>query len=147
MPYSTFLKHWIGFKMGIRRRARELALTVLYESEFQNIPYDRIVFRIAGEETLHDEVVAFLNSLLKTYFDNKTLINEAIEKHSSNWKISRMAYVDRNILRLGIAELIFISDIPKSVSINEYLEIAKKYGTEDSSSFINGILDKIEKRA
>ena len=133
--------------MGIRRRARELALTVLYESEFQNIPYDRIVFRIAGEETLHDEVVAFLNSLLKTYFDNKTLINEAIEKHSSNWKISRMAYVDRNILRLGIAELIFISDIPKSVSINEYLEIAKKYGTEDSSSFINGILDKIEKRA
>jgi N utilization substance protein B len=133
--------------MGIRRRARELALTVLYESEFQNIPYDRIVFRIAGEETLHDEVVAFLNSLLKTYFDNKTLINEEIEKHSSNWKISRMAYVDRNILRLGIAELIFISDIPKSVSINEYLEIAKKYGTEDSSSFINGILDKIEKRA
>lgn len=133
--------------MGIRRRARELALTVLYESEFQNVPYDRIVFRIAGEEKLREEIVEFLNSLLKTYFDNKALINEEIEKHSSNWKISRMAYVDRNILRLGIAELIFITDIPKSVSINEYLEIAKKYGTEDSSSFINGILDKIEKRA
>lgn len=133
--------------MGIRRRARELALTVLYESEFQKLPYPEIVFRIAGEEKPREEVMEFLNSLLKTYFDNKTLINEEIEKHSNNWKLSRMAYVDRNILRLGIAELIFIADIPKSVTINEYLEIAKKYGTEDSSSFINGILDKIEKRA
>lgn len=133
--------------MGIRRRARELALTVLYESEFQNVPYAEIVFRISGEENPREEILEFLNSLVKTYFDNKTLINEEIEKHSNNWKISRMAFVDRNILRLGIAELIFIADIPKSVTINEYLEIAKKYGTEDSSSFINGILDKIEKRA
>jgi len=72
-------------------------------------------------------------------------IDAMIEKHSTNWKISRMTAVDRNILRLATFELLDLRDIPHSVTINEAVEIAKRYGTEESAAFINGILDKIAK--
>lgn len=102
--------------------------------------------RLITEQELDVEVVQFIQKLLDTYQDHEADVNSLIEKHSSNWKLSRMAGVDRNILRLGVCEILFFRDIPKNVTINECLEIAKKYGTEDSSSFINGILDKIEKK-
>lgn len=133
--------------MGMRRHAREMALSILYETELQKIPYADILARIDKDDSQRAEVTEFLRQILDVYDKHKTEIDAEIEKHSNNWKLSRMACVDRNILRLGIAELKMLDDIPKSVTINEYLEIAKKYGTEDSSSFVNGILDKIEKRS
>ena len=132
--------------MGARRKSREAALKILFEADFNKVPMGGIADRMITEQEIDIEVVQFIQKLLDAYQDHEVDVNQLIEKHSSNWKLSRMASVDRNILRLGVCEILFLRDIPKNVTINEYLEIAKKYGTEDSSSFINGILDKIEKR-
>lgn len=131
--------------MGKRRRAREIALKVLYEMEYNEDSYEDVVQRLVTEERLEAELAEFLNQLLSACTENRQSIDTCIEGRSEHWKLSRMPSVDRNLLRLGMTELIYIADIPKSVTINEYLEIAKRYGTEDSSSFINGILDKFEK--
>jgi len=129
--------------VGLRRKARELALKAVFEIDFTGTAYEAVFQQIELEQKPDVEVKNFAIKLLETYNLNKTPINELIEEHSNNWKLSRMASVDRNILRLGVAEIKYMDDIPKNVTINEYLEVAKKYGTEDSSSFINGILDKI----
>lgn len=131
--------------MGKRRRAREIALKVLYEMEYNEDSYEDVVKRLVTEERLEAELAEFLNQLLSACTENRQRIDTCIEGRSEHWKLSRMPSVDRNLLRLGMTELIYITDIPKSVTINEYLEIAKRYGTEDSSGFINGILDKFEK--
>ena len=81
--------------------------------------------------------------LIKGVLDNKSRIDKLIEQFSSNWKISRMGCVDRNILRIAVFEMLRCQDIPAKVSINEAIEIGKKFGTEDSGAFINGILDSI----
>lgn len=132
--------------MGMRRKAREFALKALYEWDFD---HDKGLLqtadRLQKENDLEVDVMHFLSPLLEAFAQNHEVIDSAIEEYSSHWKLSRMASVDRNILRLGVAEIIFFADVPRSVSINEYLEIAKKFGTEESSSFINGILDKIKK--
>lgn len=132
--------------MGIRRKARELALKAIFELDFNDIPINAVMDRILVELKPEEEVMQFMQQLLQTYDQNQDVINSTIEEHSSNWKLSRMANVDRNILRLGAGEIIFFDDVPKNVTINEYLEIAKKYGSEESSSFVNGILDKIDKK-
>ncbi len=131
--------------MGMRRKAREFALRAVFENDFNNAAFAAVIDRVQHESQPEPEVLQFLTQLLDAYENKKSDINELIEKHSNNWKLFRMASVDRNILRLGVTEILTFDDIPKSVSINEYLEIAKKYGTEESSSFVNGILDKIEK--
>lgn len=132
--------------MGARRKSRELALKILFEADFNKIPLGSIADRMITEQEVEIEVGQFIQKLLDAYRDHEAEVNILIEKHSSNWKLSRMAGVDRNILRLGVSEILYFDDIPKNVTINECLEIAKKYGTEDSSSFINGILDNIEKQ-
>lgn len=131
--------------MGTRRKARECALRVLFETDFNQDQTDTILARILSEETIEPETKFFLSQILTAYSAHVKEIDSHIETHSDNWKISRMASVDRNLLRLGVCEILFLPDIPKSVSINEYLEIAKKFGSEESSSFINGILDRLEK--
>ena len=131
--------------MGVRRRSREYALKVLYETEFHSQEPKDIIGRISQEEGITDELMDFLQALTKAFFENQSEVDSLIEGCSDHWKLKRMALVDRNLLRLGLTELKYMSDIPKNVTINEYLEIAKKYGTEDSSGFINGILDKFEK--
>lgn len=131
--------------MGTRRKARELALKVLFENDFNGVATAKISDRVQIEEGVEAEVSSFMHELLRLYEDHKSEINSCIETHSNNWKLSRMASVDRNILRLGVTEIKYCADVPRNVTINECLEIAKKFGSEDSSSFINGILDKIEK--
>ena len=81
--------------------------------------------------------------LVEGVFKNKDEIDALIDETSENWKIDRMAVVDRNILRFSVYELLYVDDIPPSVTMNEAIELAKRYGAEDSPSFINGILDKI----
>jgi len=131
--------------MGIRRKAREMALKAAFEIDFSGSTCDDVIENIASNQKLEDDVMSFMQELLEDFKIHSADIDKIVEKHSNNWKLSRMASVDRNILRLGVLEIMYKPDIPKNVTINEYLEIAKKYGTEDSSSFINGILDKINK--
>ncbi len=132
--------------MGIRRKARELALKTLFEADFNGQVLTTIFDRIQHTEQPEPDALRFLEQILQAYTAHKSEINKTIEKNSNNWKLARMASVDRNILRLGVAEILFLEDVPKNVTINEYLEIAKKFGTEESSSFVNGILDKVVKK-
>lgn len=133
--------------MGLRRQARELALKALYEIEFNQADDIRqLADRLTQQNDSATDVAQFMSSLLELYQEHKAQIDKTIESYSSNWKLPRMATVDRNILRLGVLEICFIPDIPKSVTINEYLEIAKKYGTEESRSFVNGVLDKVPEK-
>lgn len=142
--------------MGNRRKAREATLQLLYEAEFSGHDFPRIlgVFaqdpaRLLGDaaesaQTL-DEIKHFTVQIVEGTWKNLHEIDRLIEGHSTHWKISRMALVDRNILRMAVFELIGCPDIPASVTLNEAIEIAKKFGTEESGAFINGVLDHIAK--
>lgn len=96
---------------------------------------------ISSEEAA---VRLFADSLIRGVLENRERLDQEIKKHLKNWDIHRLAVVDRNILRLAIYEMLFRDDIPPVVSINEAIDIAKKYSTEDSGKFVNGILDKIK---
>lgn len=91
------------------------------------------------------QVPAFFLELVRGVAGSREQIDQVIEKYSSNWKISRMSCVDRNVMRIAVYELFFRDDIPAKVTINEAIDIGKKYGTEESGAFINGILDSIRK--
>ncbi|MBI4411178.1 MAG: transcription antitermination factor NusB [Deltaproteobacteria bacterium] len=136
--------------MGSRRKAREYCLQVLFQIEFtggtgQGPKPNEVLSRFWEENSTSDEVRKFTEELALGAIRNQKEIDVLIEAHSTNWKLSRMASVDRNLLRQAVYELIYCDAIPSSVTINEAVEIAKKYGTEESSAFINGILDKIAK--
>ena len=92
-----------------------------------------------------NEIQQFTEQLVQTVFDKKEQIDELLKKCSDNWSLSRMAIIDRNLLRLAACEIMFNKDIPAKAVIDEAIEIAKKYGSSDSSSFINGVLDRISK--
>lgn len=94
---------------------------------------------VTGDVEAQDFAEALINGVL----EHQDVIDELVSKCSTNWKISRMAIVDRNILRMATFELQHLPDIPPRVSLNEAVELAKKYGTKDSSAFVNGILDRI----
>lgn len=96
------------------------------------------------EEHIEDNVRNFTNELVKGVAENLAAIDSNISKHAANWQLKRMAVVDRNVLRLGSYELMFRSDIPPKVSINEAVELAKKYSGLEAGKFVNGILDKIK---
>ena len=131
--------------MGNRRKARELALQVLYQLECSGQKLKEILSYYWEENPVPDEVCQFSGKLLEGTLRNLKELDMLIESVSTNWKLSRMASVDRNLLRQAAFELVYLEDIPSSVTINEAVEIAKKFGTEESASFINGILDKIAK--
>jgi len=132
--------------MGERRKSRECALQVLYSIDISNAPVEQslnLFWREHAEAS--SEVVVFAEAIVGGTISKLEEIDSVISSNSANWKISRMAAVDRNILRMAIYELLYLKDIPKRVTINEAIEIAKIFGTEESKSFINGILDKISK--
>ena len=135
--------------MGDRRQARELALQALFafdmEKLFPNQDLDENIdaFCINNEEKLTKSVKPFFLELVKGVNENYSEIDAFLHKYSKNWKISRMPVVDRNIMRIAVFEFLKHSDIPSSVTINEAVEIGKKYGTRDSGPFINGVLDRI----
>jgi N utilization substance protein B len=137
--------------VGDRRKSRELALQLLYEMEVKGADPKSVLERTHGRdgersrEEVSEEGRKFATDLLEGTFRNRKEIDELIERHSLHWKMARMAVVDRNILRLAVYELLYLHDVPTSVVLNEAIEIAKKFGTEDSGAFINGILDKVAK--
>lgn len=131
--------------MGKRRTARELALKFLYQTEFNSNSPDSELNSFCDRANVSEEVQNFTQALIKNILFHKKEVDELLEKISANWSPDRMAVIDKNILRLGICELLFDPTTPPKVVINEAVEIAKKFGTEESPDFINGILDKVFK--
>lgn len=143
--------------MGSRRRARELALQTLFATEFGARTPGECVSDMksrASEPASDDAELAqlvradedsqrFAEQLVNGVLENLTDIDGLIGSASTNWKVKRMARVDRNILRMACFELRYLKDIPPKVTLNEAVEIAKRYGSTESGAFINGILDRI----
>ncbi len=132
--------------MRKRTLAREAALKILYQAEITRRDIDQAV-EIYWQNIDHPDatIKEFANRLSIGVGKSIESIDEKIMKYATNWQLKRMAVIDRNILRIGMFELVFATDIPPKVSINEAVELAKKYGDTDSSKFVNGILDKIHK--
>lgn len=129
--------------MGTRRQAREFAIKVLFHMEF-NPGVPKETFKLIVENFGVDaSIQSFAEELVLGVYENKRKLDDVIRKSSKNWKLERMSRADRSILRLGAFEILFRQDIPPKVSIDEAVELGKRYGTDDSSAFINGILDNI----
>ncbi len=132
--------------MGKRRKARELALQALFQIDFYGSEETDSLNYFWREQKVSEEVLRFAQKLVEGVCRRRQEIDQLIEEHSENWKLSRMSRVDRNILRMAVLELLEMEDIPCKVTIDEAIELGKKYGTSDSGAFINGILDQILKR-
>jgi N utilization substance protein B len=128
-----------------RRASRETAMKLLYQLEMQKEDRETQINNAFEENDIQEADKEYILDVINGVFDNVSYIDSIIEKHSKGWKISRISRVDLSILRLSIYEIIFRNDIPYSVSINEAVELAKRYSSEDSGSFINGILSKVSK--
>jgi transcription antitermination protein NusB len=131
--------------MGKRRFSRELALKFLYQFEFNKADFDDQMTSFSARLSCKEEVKTFLEELVTKVLNHLDEIDDILKKYSEHWALDRMTVIDRNILRLGVCELFYSQTIPPKVVINEAVEIAKKYGSEESPDFINGILDKIFK--
>ena len=135
--------------MRKRTLARDYALKILYQAEMTKrdtqITSGKFWSYLESEGPLDAETKEFSQRLVDGVGTNMEKIDEKISNYATNWQLKRMAVIDRNILRMGVFELIFAPDIPPKVTINEAVELAKRYGDLDSSKFVNGILDKIHK--
>ncbi len=129
--------------MGLRRKSRELAMQTLFCMDLNEHKSDEWIPRICEMVEASPEIHPYCDHLVKGVLKHRETIDGIIERFSENWKLSRMACVDRNILRIAVFELLYCDDIPPKVAINEAVDIGKKYGTGDSGAFINGILDSI----
>lgn len=129
--------------MGTRRISREQALQALFYMDMHRDPGEDPVALFCRCFAQDKPAGPFFHRLVNGVRDNRQTIDTVIEKFSSNWKLSRMSCVDRNILRIAVYELLFCADIPPKVSINEAIDVGKRFGTEESGAFINGILDSI----
>lgn len=132
-------------KPTARRQARELALQILFPTEFNTHISVRALIEALGENTDSD-AAQYAELLVKGVQDNKANIDSKIQASSAHWKVERMATIDRNILRIAVYEMKFANELIKeNIAINEAVEIAKKFGTTDSASFVNGLLDQVGK--
>lgn len=129
--------------MGNRRRSRELAMQALFQIEMNQDHSREAVELFCKHFGVTRNVRSFFLRLVEGVRKFQYEIDPLVERFSKNWKISRMSRADRNIMRVAVYELLYCDDIPPKVSINEAIDIGKKFGTEDSGAFINGILDSI----
>lgn len=132
--------------MGARRKARELALQMLFQYDMAGNAPDMILKHFEDYQTAKPNTREFAEKIFRGTVTNLQEIDEMITAQADNWRLARMAVVDRNIIRMSIYEFLHENDTPKLVIIDEAIEIAKKFGTQKSSQFINGILDGILKR-
>lgn len=132
--------------MGVRRDAREAAVQYLYQREVQGDQSDQALEEFYEMRGLSPSGKRFCNELLQGWMQHREEIDEVIAKNARNFEFNRLSAVDRNVLRIACHEILFRSDIPAPVAINEAIEIAKKYSTEDSGKFVNGVLDNIRKQ-
>ena len=130
-------------KMKRRSRARELALQTLYQVDLTRETERANIDAFLDEQEAEEEPREFARALVHGTLEHQEEIDEKIAEGTQNWAISRMAVIDRNVLRLAAHELLHREDIPPKVSVNEAIEIGKRFSTTNSGAFINGILDKI----
>ena len=130
--------------VGSRRQGREAALQALYLSDLCRQPLEDFPEKAWSEEPLTSKTRVFANHLASGVLSSLEEIDPLLKKYAENWELSRMAAIDRCILRLATFEILKDTDTPLNVIINEALEIAKKYSTAESSKFVNGILDKVK---
>ncbi len=131
--------------MRVRSKAREVALCILYQQEISRRDTAELFGLYQEEYHQAQEVIDFATILAEGVISRLKLLDDRIKMYAKNWEIERMAIIDRNVLRMAIFELLFLEDVPPKVSINEAIELAKKFGDTDSPRFVNGILDKIYK--
>jgi transcription antitermination protein NusB len=132
--------------MGTRRKSRELALQMLFQSDMGKQTPDQVRKTFWGERGDLDEGVrGFADDIFRIATERGTEIDGLIEQHAQNWRLERMAAVDRNLLRSAVAEFMGFPATPRPVIINESLEIARKYSSNESVTFINGVLDSVAK--
>lgn len=132
--------------MALRRKSREFALQMLYQwdvSQQKTSEVESLFWKGARAEA---STRKFANQLFEGAASRATELDKIIKHHAKNWRLERIAAIDRSILRLGIYELNCGSDVPAKVIINEAIELAKKFSTEESAPFINGILDAAQKQ-
>ncbi|TWI76785.1 NusB antitermination factor [Desulfobotulus alkaliphilus] len=131
--------------MGYRRRAREQALQLLFSMDLRGDYSGQMKNLFCHAFIPEDATITLFETLVQGILDHREVLDRTIEQFSSNWRIPRMGRVDRNVLRMAVFEMFYLPDIPDKVSINEAIDLAKKYGTRDSGGFVNGILDSIRK--
>ena len=140
--------------MGKRRLSRKTALQFLYQADsasedgsprLSNPRSDFESFCLLHHEAADGETLEFAFLLCRGVLENIDAIDGILNRSSEHWRVPRMSMIDRNILRLSVYEIVFLSDIPLPVTINEAVEVAKEFGSVTSAAFINGILDKIGK--
>ena len=130
--------------MGARRSGREAALQMLFQLEGSGVTADLAIQLFwRTYEDADPEGKAYADVVVRGVADNLDAIDKKIAAASQNWRLERMSRVDRNLLRLGSWELMFRADVPRAVILDEAVELAKSFGTDESSSFVNGVLDRI----
>jgi N utilization substance protein B len=128
---------------SLKRSARGIVVKAMYQVEMGGLTPDEVKAQVKNKCSRSGEVEGFACLLLGRTLDNLNAVDGIIERVAENWDLSRMAAIDRNILRVAAVEILLFDDIPEKVTINEAIEIAKKFSTESSGRFVNGLLDKI----
>lgn len=129
-----------------RRRAREIALKILFQADVGRNPWQEVLPRTLAEVNLPEKSSEFLSASVKGTIAHLKEIDGIITKYAVDWRLERMANTDRNVLRLAVYELLHMPDIPASVTASEAVELAKRYGDEESGRFVNGIIGNIVKQ-
>ena len=128
---------------GTRRKARTIALQTLYEVDSVSRDAESVVERFLGEVELSEENSNFVRELVRGVTGNREAIDGNIRKFAPAWPVDQIALVDRNILRLAIFEILFDNEVPVKVAVSEAVELAKKFGSENSGKFVNGVLGAV----
>jgi N utilization substance protein B len=129
--------------MGTRRKARTIALQALYEVDSVGRRAEVVVDRLLAEAGLSEENADFVRRIVGGVVQNKGEIDRSIQRFAPAWPVEQLALVDRNILRLAIFEILFDNKVPIKVAISEAVELAKSFGSENSSRFVNGVLGSV----
>ena len=131
--------------MGKRRKARESTLQILFQLEFDDTQPERVIDSFWKNRKATKEIKEHSQRLVEGITSHREEIDRLIQSVSANWRISRMAIVDRNVLRMAVFELLHEESLAPAIVINEAIEIAKKYSSEEGATFVNGILDAVRK--
>ncbi|MDH5384707.1 MAG: transcription antitermination factor NusB [Candidatus Aminicenantes bacterium] len=132
--------------MGKRRKARESTLQILFQLEFNDSELEKAFESFWRERKASKEIKEYCRWLVEGIESHRERIDRLIQSVSENWRVARMAIVDRNVLRIAVFELLYEENIAPAIVINEAIEITKKYSSEEAATFVNGILDAARKK-
>jgi N utilization substance protein B len=131
--------------MTQRRLARESAVEVLYRLDLVADEPEAVIQEICVRKNPSEEAESYLRRLVQTVENHRNEIDRVLKKHLKRWRLERLTFIDRAILRMGCAEILFFDDVPPKVAINEAVDIAKKFGDDNAGKFVNGVLDGVFK--